>query len=78
MLKQTVLSAILIAASAASPLVLRQDSGVVVTSPDTSQEVPNVITAFTDDVNTVGPPYKHIIGNRIRMLIKEVCLYQGN
>jgi hypothetical protein len=27
---------------------------------------------------TVKPLYKHIIGNRIRMLIREVCLYKGN
>jgi hypothetical protein len=29
-------------------------------------------------VATVQPPHKHIIGNRICMLIIEVCLYQGN
>ena len=29
-------------------------------------------------LSTVKPLYKHIIGNRIRMLIREVCLYRGN
>jgi hypothetical protein len=42
----------------------------------------NIMT--TDDLlrktegSTVEPLYKHIIGNRIRMLIREVCLYKGN
>jgi hypothetical protein len=31
-----------------------------------------------DDMLTVKPLYKHIIGNRICRLIREVCLYKGN
>ena len=27
---------------------------------------------------TVEPLYKHTVGNRIRMLIREVCLCRGN
>jgi len=55
MLKQTLLSIImLIAASAASPLVNRQGVGVVATSPTASQEVASAIASFSNDVNTVS------------------------
>jgi hypothetical protein len=37
-----------------------------------------VLFGAIDDGYTVKPLYKHIIGNRIRMLIREVCLYKGN
>jgi hypothetical protein len=30
-----------------------------------------------EDVDTVEPLYKHTIGNRICMLIREVCLCRG-
>jgi hypothetical protein len=54
MLKQTLLSIVLITASAALPLINRQGVGVVATSPNASQEVVNAITAFADDVNAVS------------------------
>jgi hypothetical protein len=54
MLKQTLLSIMLIAASAASPLVNRQGVGAVATSPTASQEVASAITSFSDDVNAVS------------------------
>ncbi|KAH8799658.1 hypothetical protein F5884DRAFT_113043 [Xylogone sp. PMI_703] len=54
MLKQTLLSIILIAASTASPLVNRQGVGVVATSPTASHEVTSAITSFSDDVNAVS------------------------
>ncbi|TVY12673.1 hypothetical protein LARI1_G009546 [Lachnellula arida] len=54
MLKGTLLSAILITASVASPLIYRQGVGVVTTSPTASQEVSSAITSFSDDVNTVS------------------------
>ena len=54
MLKSTLLSAILIATSAASSLVIRHDSGVIAISPGAFQEVANAITAFADDVNAVS------------------------
>jgi hypothetical protein len=52
MLTQTLLSIMLIAASAASPLVNRQGVGVVATTA--SQEVTSAITSFSDDVNAVS------------------------
>ena len=33
---------------------------------------------YFPDLTTVKPRYKHIIGNRICMLIREVCLCKGN
>ena len=54
MLKQIFLSVMLIAASAAFPLVNRQGVGVVATSPTASQEVASAITSFSDDVNAVS------------------------
>jgi hypothetical protein len=54
MLKQTLLSIMLVAASAASPLVNRQGAGVVGTSTTASQEVASAITSFSDDVNAIS------------------------
>jgi hypothetical protein len=54
MLKQTLLSIMLVAASAASPLVNGKGVGVVATSPTASQEVASAITSFADDVNAVS------------------------
>lgn len=54
MLMQTLLSIMLIAASAASPLVNRQGVGGTATSSTASQEVASAITSFSDDVYAVS------------------------
>jgi hypothetical protein len=54
MLKQILLSIILIAVSAAFLLVNRQDVGAVATSPTASQEVVSAITSFSNNINTIS------------------------
>jgi hypothetical protein len=53
MLKQTLLSIMLIAAFTTSPLVNRQGASVVGTSTTASQKVASTITSFSDDVNAI-------------------------
>jgi hypothetical protein len=54
MLKQTLLSIMLVATTATAPLVNGKSLGVVATSPTASQEVASAMTSFSDDVHAVS------------------------